>query len=311
MNYFITGGAGFIGSHLVDALSLNQDNKITIYDNLYQGKLKNIGHHIDNPNIKIVNGDIRSYTDLPSNMIGHDIVFHLSAQSNVGGSVKDPNYSFTTNVDGIFNTLLAAKNNKIKKFIFSSSREVYGDPFSFPVDEDHPFNPKNLYGATKASGEIFCNTFRKLHNLDVSILRFSNAYGIRDFRGVIPLWINSILQGKEIFVNGGEQVIDFVHVSIIVQALIKVSKIEYDNNPINIGSGVGTSILDLAKRIQNIMGDKRDILVKPKNDFEVVKFIAKTDRMRNILGIEQPEDSLFALEGIIKSINMEKDFGKN
>jgi len=309
MNYFITGGAGFIGSHLVDALSLNQDNKITIYDNLYQGKLKNVERYIDNPNIEIIDGDIRNYSHLYSSMYGGDIVYHLSAQSNVGGSIKDPDYSFTTNINGTYNVLLAAKNNRIKNFIFSSSREVYGDPYYFPVEESHPFNPKNLYGATKATGEILCNTFKKLYNMNITILRFTNVYGMRDFRGVIPLWINSILQGKEIFVNGGEQTIDFVHVGVVVEALLEVLKNNYGRTPINIGSGQETKILDLAEKIKKIMNYDKPVILRPKNDFEVVKFVANIDRMKYVLGVRSPESSLFALEDIIK--NMEKDFGKN
>src|SRR3989338_665261 len=129
---FVTGGAGFIGSHLIDRL-VEKGHDVCVFDNFYRGNTKNLARSKER--IKIIEGDIRDYEHIKKEMNGHDIVFHLAAQPNVIGSVKDPEYNFTTNVNGTLNALKAADENNIKKFIFSSSIEVYGEPRYIPVDE--------------------------------------------------------------------------------------------------------------------------------------------------------------------------------
>src|SRR3989338_2276148 len=186
---FVTGGAGFIGSHLVDKL-VEECHDICVFDNFSRGNVKNLDK--SKGKIKIVEGDIRDYGKIKKEMNGYEIVFHLAAQPNVLGSIKDPDYNFTTNINGTLNVLRAAQENNIKRIIFSSSREVYGEPRYIPVDEKHPINPKNLYGKTKIGSEVLCNYFKKYFNLDISIIRIANVFGSRDKDRVIPIFMNNL-----------------------------------------------------------------------------------------------------------------------
>lgn len=295
MNYFITGGCGFLASHLIDKLSLDNNNNIIAFDNLFHGKLLNIQHHLDKNRIEFIYGDIRNYELLKSCINDVDIVFHLAAQSNVVGSITDPDYCFETNVIGTYNVLKACKEKKVNKIVFSSSREVYGNALTFPVSEEHPLLAKNVYGASKIAGEAYCRVFENLYGIDISILRFSNIYGKRDRDRVIPIWLDEISKNKDIKIYGGNQIIDFIYIDYAIKALIKVSEINLHGLPINIGSGMGTKIIDLAEYIKSLFEKDINIIKLPSRDFEVNEFIANNVRMQEILHIIPPASSLSGL----------------
>jgi UDP-glucose 4-epimerase len=167
MRILITGGAGFVGSHLAHSLAGDGRHEIVVLDNLARGRAENL--RPCNQHIRFIQGDIRDEASVREAMQGASIVFHLAAQANVLGALADPDYSFQTNVWG---TLVVG----VQRVVFSSSREVYGDASTLPVAENAPLLPKNQYGASKAAAEQYCRVFTTTEGLDVNILRFSNIY---------------------------------------------------------------------------------------------------------------------------------------
>lgn len=300
-NYLITGGAGFLGRHLVKRLSQNRDNHIIIYDNFYRSSLEILSESLENTwelDLEIIIGDIKNSDLLKYCMRNTDIVFHLAAQSNVVGAEDNSDYSISTNVLGTYTVLEAAKTSCVKKVVFTSSREVYGDPEYFPVDENHVLNPKNFYGTSKVAGELYCKLFREKYGMDISILRLANVYGKGDFGRVIPDWIKKLNNNEKINVYGGEQILDFVDIDTVVDSLIAVSEKNVET-PINIGSGTGTSILRLAQVFEEIY-DKKDIInLLPARNFEVKGYVANTYRMQKDLGIIPNSDPLHKLPELI------------
>ena len=268
----ITGGAGFIGSHLADNLAAKKYD-ICVFDNLHRGSLENL-KNIEGK-IKFVKGDIRDYDDINNAMKNSDIVFHLAAQPNVIGSINEPDYTFTTNVLGTLNVLKAAFEHKIKKFIFTSSREVYGDPKYTPVDEKHPLNPKNLYGKTKVGSEILCSYFRQYFNLDAIIIRIANVYGPRDRERVIPAFIDNLKRNRDLTVYGGQQILDFIWVGDVIGFLVRAMENKFDTGKIfNLGTGIGTTIMNLASLMISLSSSKSKIIKEEKRAFDVESFVA-------------------------------------
>ena len=271
---FVTGGAGFIGSHLVDKL-VERMYDVCVFDNFNRGDIKNLSECKEK--IKIVEGDIRDYENIKKEMKGYDIVFHLASQPNVIGSVKDPQYTFTTNVHGTLNALKATYESNIKKFIFTSSREVYGEAKYMPVDEKHLLNPKNLYGKTKVGSEILCNYFKQYFNLNTTIIRLANVYGPRDKERVIPIFIDNLKHNRDLIVYGGQQILDFIRVEDVVDFLMKIKEDNsYKGKILNFGSGKGTKISDLASMMISLSNSKSKIVTENKRSFDVEKFVYDT-----------------------------------
>jgi nucleoside-diphosphate-sugar epimerase len=244
-----------------------------------------------------VEADIRNFDALASAVRGCDVVFHLAAQSNVMGAVTDPDYSITTNVNGTFNVLRAAAEAKVPRVVFTSSREVYGDPEALPVAEDHPMLAKNAYGASKVAGEAYCRMFRATQGLQVEWVRLANVYGPGDSDRVIPLWLTAANEGRDLTVYGGEQVIDFLWVGTAVDALLFAAERGLPG-PVNIGSGVGTRILDLADRVLEVTAAKTKVVRTPARSVEVAKFTANVALMRSI-GLTPESDPLGHLQELV------------
>lgn len=280
MRFLVTGGLGFIGSHLVDALFKNKSNEIIILENFYRGSINNIKTHLKNKNIKLIKGDVRYYNDFKR--IGKvDFIYHLAAQSNVVGSFFKPDYAFSSNVKGTYNALKYASNCNVKRFIFTSSREVYGNAEYLPVDEKHPLNPINLYGATKACGEMLCKTFLKTHKLKTTILRIANVYGPRDKDRVIPIFLENARNNKNLELFGGKQVLDFIWIGDVINVINKVSTDDkYTGETVNVGTGTGTSIENLAKMVIKITKSKSRIIRKSPRNFDVENFVATSGKLK-------------------------------
>lgn len=279
MKILVTGGAGFIGSHLVDALS-RESNEVVIFDNFHRGSMQNIRRHLKKKNVKLIKGDIRNSADL--NKIGSvDMVYHFAAQSNVIGSFLNPDYAVSTNVHGTYNILEYSSKNKVKRLIFSSSREVYGNPLYLPVDENHPLNPINMYGATKACGEMLCSPYLKMKKIDITILRIANVYGDGDRERVIPIFLEKAKKNINLEVFGGRQTLDFIWVGDVVRAIMDISKSgRYADETINIGTGTGTSIENLAKMIIKATNSKSRIINKKVRLMDVKSFVSKSDKFK-------------------------------
>jgi UDP-glucose 4-epimerase len=298
----VTGGAGFIGSHLVDCLAADSDwGNILVIDNFHRGRRDNLSQHLDNPRVSITEIDIRHYAALEKALQGADYIFHLAAQSNVMGAIENLDYSFETNVVGTYNVLKAARAGGNPRVLFSSSREVYGEAQYVPVDEGHPIGGKNSYGASKVAGEVYCQVFAANFGLETVIVRLANVYGSRDFGRVIPLWLDRAKTNRDLTVYGGEQVIDFVSVQRVIEAMQVAIKADVVGTPINVGSGQGTPILTLAERILSIARTDSQLDHQPARDVEVKQFVAQVDRMRQLLALEPPVDPLDQLEALYAS----------
>jgi len=295
-NIIVTGGAGFIGSHLVEALCCDRGHQVTIIDNLRRGRLSNLEACRDR--VSFIQGDIRDRNLLASAMRGIDVVYHLAAQSNVLGAVADLDYSFTTNVAGTLEVLQAAVQAGVRRVVFTSSREVYGDAATLPVKETSALLPKNAYGASKAAAEMYCNALSG-SELGVTILRLANVYGSRDFDRVIPIFLSQALQDLPLTIFGGDQVIDFVPVESVVEALIKAGNSD-PSSPINVGTGLATTVRSLAQRIIADTRSSSEVHLEPARDVEVSRFVASTDKMKSTLGIEPPDDPLCKLDDLIE-----------
>jgi UDP-glucose 4-epimerase len=298
MKIVITGGAGFIGSHLVDRLARDGADEIVAVDNLHRGRRAHLAQHEGNPAVRLAEADIRDANALCDLCAGADVIYHLAAQSNVMGAVSDLSYSFATNVAGTVNVLEAARACDVRRVIFSSSREVYGEVDRLPVPEDTPFNAKNAYGASKAAGELYARVFLNTYGVETAVLRFANVYGRRDRDRVIPLWMEAAAQGQEMIVYGGQQLIDFVHVNQVVEAMLRAATADIIGQPINVGSGQGTPLLQLAERVMALPGASSKLDLRPARSVEVARYTAEIGLMRAMLGLEPPADPLFALNEI-------------
>lgn len=295
MKIIVTGGAGFIGSHLVDRLLRDGAGEVLVLDNMARGRREHLARHDGNPALRVVEGDIRDTELLREVFAGAEVVYHLAAQSNVMGAVTDLDYSFGTNVVGTYNVLAAARSAGARRVAFTSSREVYGEVERLPVSEDAPPNAKNAYGASKAAGELYCRVFHATYGLETAVLRLANVYGPRDRDRVIPLWLDAVAEGRDLIVYGGQQVIDFVWVDQVVEALVRAAAAPQVAPPINVGSGIGTPILALAERILELAGSRSALDRRPARGVEVARFTADVTRMRRELGLEPPADPLFGL----------------
>ncbi len=292
MKVLVTGGAGFIGAHLVVA-SLAAGDEVVALDNMRRGVRATLPDEA-----RLIEGDIRDRESVALAMRGAQRVYHLAAQSNVLGAVTDTDYSFTSNVVGTYNVLGAARDAGVEQVIFTSSREVYGEVERLPVAEDRPMDPKNAYGASKVAGEVYCRTFQNTYGLDVSVLRLANVYGAGDRDRVIPIWLDRARRGEDLELYGGEQVLDLVTVGLVVAALRRAAEVSLGGRVVNVGSGVGTPLRDLANRIARLPSREVGLRVLPARSIEVTRFVADVARMRDLLGLAPPADPLEGLAAL-------------
>jgi UDP-glucose 4-epimerase len=270
---FVTGGAGFIGSHLCKKLSDSTSN-LTIYDNLSNGKIENVKHL---PKVHFVKGDILDLKKLRSQEKA-ELIFHLAAQVVVPYSMENPIEDFETNARGTLNVLEKARKDDAR-VVFASSAAVYGNPTQLPTPEDYGFNPFSCYGLSKVVGEEYCSMYSKQYGLDITILRFANVYGSR-CHGVINDFFDKLERNPEKLeiIGTGEQSRDFVHVLDVAEALILSAVNEVAiGKTYNIGFGKTTKIIDLAKMILKILSlsDKTTITttnVSWKGDIKTIWF---------------------------------------
>ena len=298
----VTGGAGFIGSHLVDLLLSSNVSLVTVLDNFARGRRSNLARWSGDPRLRVIDGDIRDVHVVADAVSGADVVYHLAAQATVMGAATNIDYTFSTNVDGTYNVLKAAAEAGVRRCVFASSREVYGEPVGLPVDESHPLLSINIYGASKVAGEALCRAFTRETKVATSVLRLANVYGIRDFGRVIPHWIQEAREGRELLVYGGDQIIDFIWVGQVAQALLRAGSSDLLLPPINVASGTGTKILDLARRIGQLTRVTPRIQILPRRSIEVTRYIGNTDRMTQLLGLLPAEDPLSELAGIVRPL---------
>ena len=227
-------------------------------------------------------------------MAGCEVVFHLAAKATVMDCERDPDDAFSVNVRGTYEVLKMARELNVRRVVFASSREVYGEPSQLPVNESCPPLPKNAYGASKAAAEMYCSWFAAA-GLEVSVLRLSNVFGPGDHDRVIPRFIKSASAGGPLTVFGGSQLIDFVWIDRVVDAFIAAGSGLYVRGSVNVASGVGVTVLDAAKRVLASCGSDSQVNVLPAREAEVSRFVADVSRATRELGLEGPEDPLAEL----------------
>lgn len=266
----VIGGAGFIGSHVVEELTKEDVKEIVIYDNFCRGTISNLEKAQKDPRVSLyeVGGDICQTDILDSAMIGIDYVIHLAALWLLQ-CYEYPRVAFEVNVRGTFNILEACVNQKVKKLIYSSSASVYGDAVEIPMTEEHPFNNKTFYGATKIAGEQMCRAFYHRYGLNYVGLRYMNVYGPRqDYRGAYIAVIMKILdrldKGLSPIVYGdGSQAYDFIYVSDCAKANLCAMKADTTDTFYNVGRGIQTTIKELTEVILEITQSDLKIQYEP------------------------------------------------
>ena len=270
-NYLVTGGAGFIGSHLVEILLKNGHN-VTVYDNLSTGNIRNLSGFCNINKLNFIKGDVSNDKLLSAAMNNKNYVVHLAALVSVPESIANPAKYNKINVTGTLKALVAAQENNVKKFIFASSSAVYGEIGNAAVNESHNTEPISPYGATKLIGEYYCKLFNDIYNLPTVGLRFFNVYGPRqslssDYASVIPKFASLMLKGERAPIYGdGDQERDFVYVKDLVNAIkLSLNSKKANGEVFNVGSGKIYTVNNIAKILNSILkADIAPIYNKPR-----------------------------------------------
>lgn len=285
MNCIVTGGAGFIGSHLVDRL-LEYGSNVTVIDNFNTGKLENLP---TNKNLKVF--ELSICNDIEYLFKDIDIVFHFAALTKPQWSIEHPIEAHYTNVDGTFNVLMSSVINKVKRVVFASSAAIYGDTKSLPSVEIQTPNPISPYGLHKLIAEQYCTLFEKIYGLETNCLRFFNPYGTRmdivgEYGGAVPLFIDQVRNNETVTINGdGEQRRDLVYIDDVIDSIILASASDIHGEVFNIGSGYSISVNDIFKLICKEFG-KEVAHVHAKALPEPKETLANIYKAKNLLGWE-------------------------
>jgi UDP-glucose 4-epimerase len=303
----VIGGAGLIGSHTVDELTKEDVREIVIYDNFVRGTRENLNSSARDPRVKIyeAGGDICQTDILNAALEGADGVFHFAALWLL--QCHDyPRAAFDVNVQGTFNVLEACVKNGVGRLVYSSSASVYGDAVEEPMTEEHPFNNKNFYGATKICGEAMARAFHHRYGLNYVGLRYMNVYGPRqDYRGayiaVIMKMLDAIDRGEAPTILGdGSEAFDFIGVEDCARANICAIKAAVSDCCYNIGTGKRTSLAELAGLILQLTGSKLPIRYAPRNQATLVlNRIGCPIRAKEELGFEAKVPLLDGLQRLI------------
>ena len=287
----VIGGAGLIGSHLVDRLRQEGVEEIRVFDNLYRGSRENLEESLRDPRVRMLEGDILNLEELEASLRGTDYVFHLAAAWLLE-CLEKPRFAVNVNIIGTFNVLELCRNLKIKRLVFSSSASVYGNAVTVPMMEDHPFNNRTLYGATKVAGEQLCRAFHEMYGLNYVGLRYMNVYGPRqDYKSAYTVVIMKILdrldQGLPPLIYGdGDQSYDFIYVEDAAAANICAMKAEVQDEFYNVGMGVKTSVNELTQLILEITGSSLKPQYEPAGKTFVTHRVGSTEKATHDLGFE-------------------------
>lgn len=316
MKILVTGGAGFIGSHLCDKYT-KEGHTVLCLDNFMSGNLMNIRHLLDYRNFKLIKGDIRDFDLLEKVMRDVDVVFHLAAQIHVDRSYIEPRLTYEVNVMGTQNILEAARMFDAKKIIHASTSEVYGSALYVPVDEEHPLNAPHPYGASKIAADRMCYAYIQTYSMNISILRLFNIFGPRQrdvgYGGVISVFTRRVLSNMSPIIYGdGLQTRDYTYIEDAVRVYdLALNRKQPMTEPINFGSGREVTILDLANMLIDLCGKNdqlKPIHIEPRIG-EVKRLIADTTKAKNHLGWQPQysfEDGLRAFVEWYKNYGLEE-----
>ncbi len=289
----VTGGAGFIGSHLVEKL-LKLENRVTSYDNLdkyYLGKEKNIHQLAKNKRFKAFNADILDYETLLQSVKGADLVFHLAAQPGVRFSMEHPTKTTKVNVLGTLNLLKAAKEAGVKRVIFASTSSVYGEAKVMPIREEHPTEPISVYGASKLAAEKYCQVFNDQLGLPVVMLRYHTVYGPRQRPDMaFHKWTRCYFEHKPIVIYGdGKQTRDFTFVADIIQGTLRAAEVEEIGGEVfNLGGGSRVTVNEVVQSLLKELdsNDTAKVVYESAKLGDVPDTHANIEKAKKILGFK-------------------------
>jgi UDP-glucose 4-epimerase len=301
----VVGGAGFVGSHIVDQLLDEPVREVIVLDNLVRGTTENLGSAVGDNRVSLVEGSILDTDLLAELMAGTDYVFHLAALW-LYECVHEPRSAVEVNIVGTFNVIEAAHAAGVNKVINSSSASVYGDAVETPMTEDHPFNNRTTYGATKIAGEQLFRAFNEQHGLDYVGLRYMNVYGPRmDYKGtyvsVIMKVLDKIEAGEPPQIFGdGSQAYDFVHVSDVARANILALKSDASDVNLNVGTGVKTTIKELVDALLEITGSDLVPEYLPREEMFVTHRVGSTELAEKLTGFRAEIPYLDGLRSVVE-----------
>jgi len=303
MTVLVTGGGGFIGSHIVERL-LNDGESVRVLDNFATGQRSNLVPFMGD--IELIEGDIQSYERAHNAIRGCDAVFHQAALPSVPRSVQDPLTSNASNVIGTLNILLAARDEDVRRVVFASSSSVYGSVPTLPKTEDLPTLPISPYAVAKLAAEGYCRSFTAVYGLETVALRYFNVFGPRQdpmsqYAAVVPNFITAALEGGTINIHGdGEQSRDFTYIENVVDANLAAMSAEgAAGNAYNVACGERVSLNELIEELGRITGQELEPVYGPERPGDVKHSLADISRARQELGYEPRVD---LQEGLRRSL---------
>lgn len=315
----VTGGAGFIGSNLIEAL-LKQDNQVVCLDNFSTGKKENIALFMNDPNFKMIEGDIRKQADCIKAAEGMDFILHQAALGSVPRSINDPITTNEVNVGGFVNMLVAARDAGVRRFVYAASSSTYGDHPALPKREDFIGRPLSPYAVTKYVNELYAQVFADLYGMEIIGLRYFNVFGKRQdpdgaYAAVIPKFIKSLIRGESPVINGdGSQSRDFTYIENVVrvnQLALLTTNPEAINTVYNVAFGDNTSLNGLYDQLTGFLAEYQPEIAGikpvygPPRKGDVLHSLASIDKARTLLGYN-PEFSLE--QGLKQAIRWYYDF---
>ena len=288
MPYLVTGGAGFIGSHIVEEL-VKRGEKVRVLDNFSTGKRENILPFLDR--IELIEGDVRSYHIVREAVDGVDFVLHQAALPSVPRSIKDPITTNEVNVGGTLNILNAALDAKVKRVVYASSSSIYGNSEVLPKREDMPPNPMSPYAVSKLAGEKYCQVFSEVYGLETVCLRYFNVFGPRQdpnsqYSAVIPKFIMAIKKGDQPMIYGdGKQSRDFTFVANVVEANLLACQVNSALGEVfNIACGKRYSLLGLVSKLNEIFGNNIEPIFTEPRKGDVRHSLASIVKAKKLIG---------------------------
>lgn len=296
----VTGGAGFIGSNLVETL-LKQNNKVRCLDNFATGKRQNIEPFLSNQQFELIEGDIRDLYTCKKAVEGVDVVLHQAALGSVPRSIKDPITSNEVNVSGFMNMLVAARDANVKRFVYAASSSTYGDSKNLPKVEHIIGKPLSPYAITKYVNELYADVFAKLYDMQIIGLRYFNVFGRRQdpdgaYAAVIPKFVKSLINKESPVINGdGTFSRDFTYVENVVQAnqlAATVEDVEAVNTVYNVAFGERTTLNELTGHLRTFLSEfdpeiaKVEIKYGPERAGDIPHSLASVEKARKLLGYD-------------------------
>lgn len=296
----VTGGAGFIGSNLIETL-LKQNNKVICLDNFATGKRENIQPFLADANFALIEGDIRNIDDCRKGVEGADVVLHQAALGSVPRSINDPITSNEVNVSGFMNMLVAARDAKVKRFVYAASSSTYGDSKELPKVEDNIGKPLSPYAVTKYVNELYADVFARLYGMQIIGLRYFNVFGRRQdpdgaYAAVIPKFVKALMKKESPIINGdGTFSRDFTYIDNVVQAnqlAATVESTEAVNTVYNVAYGERTTLNELIAYLQEFLSDFDSDIAQVKIKYgesregDIPHSLASIEKGRSLLGYD-------------------------